>query len=379
MRIACLLSLKYWWLLPLFMYSQPWFSDFAYATTVVPLSLLFSLSAYLMITKRWTIAAICIGILPLVRTECAIITILWSSYAFFRVCSRTAITAFIPPLLYYCLAGLFLYKSTTWGLSIFTGGNVDLYGKGTWYHFFPGLLASIGWPVLILSFIDLSYLFRSKAVTYVVLPTIVYVIIHVVIYHFGLFSSGGYTYFLMPLSFITGLLAIYGLEIIYTKLNNSIKLGIFTKSLLILVTALFFLKACLLIRPLPDNPEGMATKQGFFAYLIYVICRPRPADEEAVASQKAAEWINGHYTTSPNIIATHVWVYYFMSLPLPQDAHWPNVTPQNAKMIQAGSLFVWDKHYSERQGWKLDILDNPQNGWELKKDFDKVVRIYLKK
>ncbi|XSG75147.1 hypothetical protein ACP8Y2_23550 [Herpetosiphon llansteffanensis] len=332
--IARQVGMRYWYLVPLFVYLQPWVSQFAYATTVLPYAVCLGLAAYASLNRRWLWAALAIGCLPLMRHEGLLLLGLWGLYRLAQRDWRSGLLSGLPMLVYYGLCWLVL-GNRPW-MIFFEPKPTDLYGSGTWWHFGPDLLAGIGWPLVVLVVATAAWSWRKRHVWVVVWPSVVYVLSHVVIYRFGLFASGGYSYFLLPFAFVVAVWATQGLEIVQTALSRWVgPAQIFWPLLAVFVLVALSLPAKL---------------------------RPIPVDLEAQASLEAQRWIAQNQPQAQPVYATHVWFYYFQKLPLqaPNKLWW---SVPKLETMQSGTLVVWDQHYSARMGWPADGFRD-QNQWQ---------------
>lgn len=91
---------------------------------------------------------------------------------------------------------------------------------------------------------------------------------------------------------------------------------------------------------------------------------------------QVAEWLHDHEVDKTLIEAANVWLYYYMELDPehPQKLWMPHSKLED---LAAGTVVVWDIHYSDRVGYTLEALSNGQQ-WELLKDFDRA-KVFLRK
>lgn len=342
--IARRLEFRYWYLVPLFVYLQPWVSQFAYATTVLPFAVCLGLTAYCSLNQRWQWAALAIGCLPLMRHEGLLLLGFWGLYRLAQRDWRSALISGLPLLIYYALCWLVL-GNRPW-MIFFEPKPTDLYGSGTWWHFGPDLLAGIGWPLVLLGLAGVAWSWRKRQLWFIVWPSVLYGLSHVVIYRFGLFASGGYSYFLLPIAFVIGLWATQGLEALHLLLDR-------------------WLAPAQLFWPLVSLFVIIALRWP-------AQIRPIPVDLEAQASLEAQTWIAQNQPQAQPIYATHVWFYYFQKLPLPapNKLWWSVPKPET---MHSGTLVVWDQHYSERMGWPTQQFADQTQWQQLHTIADRVI------
>jgi hypothetical protein len=112
--------------------------------------------------------------------------------------------------------------------------------------------------------------------------------VHSVIFRFGLFASGGYKLFLLPLAPVIAISAVTGLEWIVNVLSPYLKRFINSKKLL--------------------TPENIILVIFCCICLIFALVNVRPyqLDKQDVAIKKAAVWVREKNITKNDLIATHV-------------------------------------------------------------------------
>lgn len=74
----------------------------------------------------------------------------------------------------------------------FTPKPTDFYGSGGWLHYGMPLLNGLGKPVALLAILGIPSMLRSPRATLFLAWNLVYVVMHVVIFRFGLFASAGF-------------------------------------------------------------------------------------------------------------------------------------------------------------------------------------------
>jgi hypothetical protein len=342
-QVAQHLRLNYWWLLPLFIYGQPWSSEFAYATTVVPLTFLLCLGVYSFLRHAHYSVAVCAGLLPLIRHETIILLLIWLAYYLIHRRLFVLLVAVLPLALYNL--GSYIAIGTAPFFIFLTPEPTKIYGSGGWLHFLPSLWAGIGAVPALYAILSVFAAPKLRAWLATIWPFAVYLLSHVFLYRFGLYASGGYSYFLLPIACAVGLLALAGFEWMGTqRLSEKLR------------------------RTLTAALIGILLWQTLGS-------RPLPIDPEALASKQASDWVYANYPSDTPIIATHVWFYYFHNLPLAgaNRLWWDTPDPRTVK---SSSLFVWDSHYSNSWGWQQTYLDDPANRWHSVKRFQNMIVIY---
>lgn len=342
--LAGRIGLTWLFLIPAFLWFQPWFPDLSYTViTEVPFSLCLVLGIYLAIHRRNRWAALCFGLLPLIRYEGIVLTVAWMLYAARK---RDWLAVLIAPLPFMIHNFVYFLVFGRWSIEVYlTPTPTDLYGSGGWFHFAGPLLADVGLPLIILSLISIAATIKLKMKALIFAPYLIYLVVHVTLYRFGLFASGGYELFLLPLAPAFALAAALGLASIRDALSRILDL-FGNKPRVWLIVQAGAAIVCMIV-------------------IIYGVLNthPRPADPEGVAAEQAANWLRSSGLTATPIVSTHVWfTYYYYGLMTP-DRVWVKMEPLST--MSPGTVLVWDKHYSPRWGYTYEILSDPASGWQL--------------
>ncbi len=345
-RVAKISGVERLYLVPLMLWFQPWFNGFSYQViTEVPFSLTMIMGVLLWLKGRENAAAIFFGLLPLIRHEGIALSGLYFLYMFYHRKWKSGLLTFLS------LAGynlIYFAVLNDWPFHIFLDAEpTDLYGSGSWFHYFPRLSYRAGLPVVLMALIALSFVWRERRRFLYLVGYIAYFMVHVLIYRFGLFASGGYIIFLLPIAPALAIVAALGGERVLNYLEEFPKRSGFLSSRRLRQAFVFMGVILILIT-------------GFTS-------RPIPLDEEGFAMREAAEWIRENGYTERRIATCHVWFVYFYELPWVPGERWDE--PVDLAHLPTGSLVVWDRKYCEPWGVHLSYLSDPQNGWQKLKDF----------
>ena len=257
---------KLLFLVPVVLWFQPWFSDFSYGViTEVPFSLFLLLGTYLWLDERETLASIPIGLLPFIRHEGIAITFLWILYIVYRRNWRACAFIIFPMIVFNLLYYAF-YQSLA--IEIFFSPKPSThYGSGTWVHFVPRVL-SVRVPVLLLTVFGLVPILKSRKKTLAFGGYVVYYIVHTVIYRFGLFKSGGYVIFLLPLAPAFAVGATLGAEFLVSWVKKALLSlttpeisAAFGNLLIVLIVIAVVSVGVLRVNPHPLSSQYIALRQ----------------------------------------------------------------------------------------------------------------------
>ena len=342
-RLAIVLNVRRLYLVPAFLWFQPWFADLGYCViTEVPFSLWLVSGTCFWAMGRLTAASVFFGLLPLTRHEGIALVVLWCVYMAARKEWRAALLGVLPTLLYN-LANLAANGSAAYAI-YFNSRPTELYGRGDWFHFLPALLYQVGKPVLVLALIGALSLQRPKGRRRFFLGALIYFAIHTVIYRFGLYASGGYELFLLPIAPACALAAVFGLEWVEGALHR-------------------VLQQVSLGGRFPRTAVSLALGLAVVVTMAYGMrgARPHPLTPEPAAMREASDWLKLQGLGSRPIVAVNVHFYYFHPRPVGPGHYWWIVP--NLGGLEKGTVAVWDRHYSDRWGLLLADLSDARHGW----------------
>lgn len=234
------LGLKSVWAVPILLIFQEWFPDLSYSVlTQTPMMLVWILGMYWATKKQYIGASICFGYLSLIRHEGILLTGLWGLWvtcqqggfvhtlwkkpkelsalrAFFSDLALAGFT--LLPIFIYNL-GAFIVKKEIPFAVYFEPKPTDHYGSGeiwwyamllfTWLGTFSFFSALVGCCLLKKKEWSLwSLLFLSYGG---------YFLAHTLIFWKGLYASGGYYHFIMPMAPLFALLAVRLIDVLMLK------------------------------------------------------------------------------------------------------------------------------------------------------------------
>jgi len=348
-------QVRYYFLVPFFLWFQPWYCGLSYyALTEVPFSFFFILGFYFFVSERLRAASFCFGLLPLIRHEAIAIFGVWLVYLILKRRWGPVLLCVAPLAVYNLVYGIVFAKPA---FLVYVHSNLgNFYGKGSWLYFLKPLFAAAGAPVLAMAFFSIWRLDRLRELWVVgILLYVVYFFTHVILFHFGLYASGGQVMFLLPLAPILAVAAAAGLEFIedHNLILNTLQANRRPLSHA-LVIVLSIVSAALL---------GAG------------VSRYRPLSDEVRSLKQAADYLHRKGVAVDKVVAKNAWFVYFYDLPIDRRA----VTGLNyLDRLEPGEMLVWDRHYSERRGFLYKYLMDPRHGWRRSADFNGIAVIFEK-
>jgi hypothetical protein len=340
------------WGVALAFFFQPWIASLGFqAITEIPFSLALAAGVLAWMQGRWGWAGLCFGLLPLIRHEGVALTGLWVVFALTRREWRSAALAFLPLALYNLLY-LVLFGRLASG-NLLDAVPTTEYGAGSWLHFVPLLAAGAGPALFILALLGLGPASRARtdssrvpfgrALIYFT-PYLAYFLVHTIIYRFGLFASGGYAVFLLPLAPAVAVLAARGGEWAYAWLRR-VGEGRWSA------------------------PAAHRLAQAAMGLILGVVIAsallapPTALDPLYAAQREAAAWVKQWEAADPAradvpVAATHVafWLAFRPAWPSASEPWW-----FDPAALPAGALLVDDSKYSPARGLTPESL--AQDGW----------------
>jgi len=340
-------GLKRLWLVPIFLECQPWFfNNMNEVLTQPPLLLSMIVAAWLFQRERYLLVGVLIGSLSLYRHEYVILTGLWVIYCLFFKQWRAVLCTSIPVVLVnVCSFVLYNYAPLQ---NYFSGARgTTFYGSGGWSHYLKQLVNSnhAGLPVSLLALAGIVLIVYRRKVGVkqylLVLWFLAPLIVNTVIYRFGLFSSGGFGLFIMPVVTMLAILAALTLDV---SLEAAQKRYLSAKEGALPAFAVY--GVCLLFSILTI---------GFAAANV----KAQKLNHEAITMEKIAGFIQAEGLQGRRIAAMNVWTYYYTPLVVPNEGDraftvlW---TKNELETLDSGDLVVWDRRYSDRWGHKWSLL-----------------------
>ncbi len=363
-RSAARLGLRQLWLIPLALYIQPWFLQLGFTSiTQIPFMLALTLGIDQWITGRRGWASLLFGLLPLIRHEGLALTAVWIGYLcllwmpFVSRFTRARRMRLSRSLL---LALIALMPMMAWNvlhyaaLGRLASGNLleirptDIYGSGDWLHFLLPMVGSVGIIVFTLAMGGAACLWRERRAALIfTLPALFYFVTHTLIYRFGLFASGGYVLFLLPMAPTFALLAAFAAERVPSWIDKHLPQQMSAR------------------RRRAVKLTGVGALYG--AALLYsgaamLAVRPWQLQPNEIAAQQAADWLVANEHVATPVYSTHTWFFWVY-----EDRGNLIIAPGGSKLepseVPPGAFILWDLIYGNLNGIDLEVLRTTDSGF----------------
>lgn len=338
------LQVKALFLIPVLLLFQPWFHELGFTViTEVPFCLALIAGAYFLVSEKYGLASLCIGSLVLIRHEGIALLGVWGLWMVLKKKWVPFAITVTPYLLY---SAIYIVVFAKPAFEIFTSLQpTEMYGSGSWLHFVKPTLKETAVLPVILSLFSIPSVIRLREKGIIVLLCGIYFLTHTIIYRFGLFASGGYILFLMPLSAGFALAGAMGVENLLAGLRYvGRKLHL----------------------------EAVAMAAGFV--LIVAVCgvmlaaarnsEPYLMSDEEIALREAYEYIHAEGVVPEMVYSTHAYFNYLYDLPMANWLYQPDLMG-----MKEHSIVVWERHYADRWGVSYARLTDPTASFRLRKSF----------
>ncbi len=387
------------WILPLLIWFQWWFPELSYPVlTQGPFLLVWIAGVFFAVRDQHVRAAICWGYLGLIRHEGIALSALWGLWVIFSEQGfarhliygrfRESAAAFPRALVlgFWTILPMALMNLFTWLANgtipfamFFDSEPTDHYGSGPLWLYSQHLMTGVGLPIALLMLLGLfwrGWKLRWDLVLYATYPA--YLIMHSIIFWKGLFASGGYYHFIMPMAPWAGLLALRGLNRLTDRFGQK---PLYLILPLTVWGGLAMLQQQFMVQDshIKGLPEKKAT--------IKPICPPMEFGRFATGLKEASDWVREN-VTDQKWLTHHAAASYFLHDF--QDGEkvdpWGGVQengpdtwePYSPANLPPGTVLIWDTQYSvDFHGFTLEALEKAH--WHQAAQYTHdTVRIFIK-
>jgi len=346
-RIALGLGMRRAWLAVLMLECQPWFFNHSHEViTQIPVLLFLALAIHLALKGYDEWASICFGILPLARHEYAVISALWFCHEMIRN-KKFAAGITCVPIATTCIAAWMLYGVFTLApfLNLEAGVGDRWYGRGTWTHFLVMVVDRnhAGYMVILLACVGVAEIAKTLSrISVMALVGSVFVV-NTVIYRWGLFQSGGYGIFLMPIAPFIAIAAGMGVEWLWNRGKEGVGW---------------------------DSIYRFAGSLGLWlsVFVAWISLKPRPLDPVAEEMRQIGIFMEQCGLRDKRVICRNPWAHYVLPMDTPHANRiwfkglWWAIPLSETRQ---GDLFLWDEKYAEMLDESYDELIQSEEEWQL--------------
>lgn len=399
-RIAAMLGIRHAWAVVPLAYVQPLFFQLSQTTlTETPLALYLTLAVYLALRGRWSWSAAVISIGVVTRHEAVIFLPIWLLFAWrSHVPLRRLWPIIWAPVL---VNGLALAAGTEPMFKQWLAPEPSTqYGHGGWLTYFARALHAFGPGVTVLAMTGLSGVVRRRGGGLIVACVVTYFATQTIIRALGLFASGGYARFLVPISPLVAIAALAGWSQLWQQGAAAQRRSALIASAMILLwlamerqlvlhetrhviaaelpeihnakwairisTAVIVLLATICVAG-GANPRRQrylrslmpAATLGMILLAAYTLCRPlRPPPEATIINDMRAAMAE-RGLANRKIISACIWTDYVTDQALPPDR--PSVR-KRLEQAPVGSLFAWERQFAESADHNLHLDEFHRSG-----------------
>lgn len=380
-RIAQHLQMRRVWLVPLLLYAQPRFFTLAITTlTETALALYLTTAVYLALRQRWRSAAAVLSLGLIARHEAIAIVPVFVAFAWAQdVPLRRILPVVWAPLFFNTIAWVFSMNPSLALLAQPAG--TGQYGWSGPQEFFARTIEAFGPALAALGFAGVKHVWRMRGGPFVVAVALTLFFTHVLLRTFGLFDTGGYARFLVPISPLWAILtaaawnrlsaadprarsaAARDTVIAALLLLGAMEIQLRTSVLPFEIPKLWeaswavriavFMLVVLMLAGKPSSRAGagahyssaglrcgLAAVMALASFSLSGPLHPEP-DERQIDAELA--WLRDNGFADRPVVAAHAWVNYRTDRKLdPHDRGFAH----NADAAPIGAIIIWDRKFT---------------------------------
>lgn len=350
-KTANLIEPRRSWLAPVFVLFAPIYYVTLISGLTEPLfSLVLITGVYFCLKQKILIAGIIVSFLPFVRTEGFLLLPLFA-LVFVTQRKYTLCLLLFTGTIIYSVAGWFHYHTLfwIWSENPYKGAE-DIYGRGSLFHFIGKNEFILGTPLVILFALGIINYVMSKRkpslAELLLIPGIffIYLAAHSVFWWKGLYSSLGLIRVMAGVTPLAGLLALKGVNSVMEFLS---RIRLLNKFHFLQTTILSIIIALIIWMPF---------KQHQF---------PRSLGYEDKVVKQAADWIKQDLPAASMYCYQYPYLSVFLNFDPFDRNHYTPLWSMQAENLPAGSIVIWDSHYSPNEA-KLPLSRlNENSSFEL--------------
>ncbi|MEK6642599.1 MAG: hypothetical protein AABZ08_01720 [Planctomycetota bacterium] len=391
-RIAGGLGLRAAWAVIPLCYLQPLFFKLSQTTlTETPLAFYLTLALYLAQRRKWTLSSTIISLAFITRHEAIIFLPIW---LYFARKDRVPLLRLAPilwaPILVNTLAPIFGVGTIL--TRMIDPASTGQYGHGGWLTYFARSLEASGPGIMVLAMIGIFY--QLKPFTRAAMPAacaLTYFATQTIIRALGLYDSGGYARFLVPIAPLIAIAALSGWHQLRnpdaTTHRRATLLALVSMSLLWLAMERQLILYAMRMDEIAELPEIHYAKlamriatAGIAIIALATLARRTKTPSRLLPASLAIltalatwslsgrlyappetqliramnEWRTTHGHSLAPIISASVWIDYLTDRDLPPDR--PSVRTQ-LELAPLGTCFAWEKQFAPTPDHKVPLTD----------------------
>ena len=359
-KIAAGFGLRRLWLLPLFLWFQPWFISLSGAVlTQTPFALVAVLGIYWLLTGKDVASGFCWGYLSLIRHEGIAFSLMF--FVWFAVQGRwRGVLGVLAPIgIYNLIAYLSIGEIP---LMVFFEPKPEgrnFYGTGTLFHFVPTTFWFASPVIVVLSLLGLPKAIENWRSIWPLIVYPLYWLMHTIIYWRGLFASGGYYEFLMPMAPVFAIGALYGMEQIRVWTNGRVKLQ---RVVLAVVMLGIVVPVSLTAEMIRGALQVVAPRD--VAHLLVpqnIEVRPYQRAELKNHLDEAIHWVDENRPSPSIVLCANIYIEFTRALWKQEGyGHLHYTRPSEQEL---GTVLLWEEAYSDVTFFQRAYLQVKGSGW----------------
>ncbi len=364
---------------------QPMFGQLSYTTlTETPMAFYVALACYLLTTRRYGWSAAVLSLTLVTRHEGVVWLPIWVMALWLGRARWTSYLWLIwAPLVHNVLHLLILDEAP---LMMFLAPKANLeYGHGTLLAMPARALLTFGPGMLALGALGVPLICRRRGGWVIAALAVALFGFHTMCRYLGLYATGGYPRFLVPICPLVAILVLAGIR----GLGDWSQRRWWIRPAIVAAAAVFFWCAgeyerppwicpkflwalrivsvstvvlalgCVWVRL--ERPHLQWVRWVLPVLLVGVtgwhagyVNRPYRFSPAQVAVRSLVQWLQDHGYGDRRRLATHVWVNYWWPTKIrPEDWHVKRVLSQ----APTGTVLIWDRNYSSTQQHGLRLKD----------------------
>ena len=376
-------------LVPALLWIQPLTFALSYTTLTEPvLAFYLVMSALLLLRDEHRASAAVMSLCAVTRQEALLFLPIWLWAASRRSGAvRSGWLLLWAPIAHNLLSFAFLDVLPV--ATFFEPKPTDYYANGTWLTMTARWLEAAGPALIMLAAAGAPALWHRRGGKLLLSTAAAYFLAHTVIYRFGLFASGGYARFLVPLGPVIALSASAALSEVFAAAKQRRATRQTTRR--IRWGAAIVIAACLPLWLAADlqSPDwlwwglrwpviGLAAiawaacgsrgralrTASIIAGPLYLMCialgqpirqcRPHVLQEEQLIVREATDWLKSRGLDARKIVTASIWVEEFLGI---ERSPFRLRTRELVAAMQPGDLLVWDVLFSPQPPHELPLAD----------------------